>query len=85
MPLYEFVCGREHVTEKLADASVGRIPCHCGQQAKRRSVYSHSSPRKFPSEFTVSASARAALDEATGYKREAVAAMNEAVANGWKE
>lgn len=84
MPLYDFTCGREHVTEKLTDVSVERITCHCGQQAKRQSVYPHASLRTWGSDFQVSREMRAAIDESIGYKHEAVAAMNEAVGNGWK-
>lgn len=84
MPLYEFRCAAGHEHERLANVSVTSIECFCGQRAKRSAVYQHASPRKWASEFDVSRSARAALDEATGYKREALSAMDEAVGNGWK-
>lgn len=47
-------------------------------------MYSHSSPRKFGSEFVMPSSVREAITESNGYKAEARAEMQEAVGNGWK-
>jgi hypothetical protein len=83
MPLYTFSCANGHSTERLAAMSVTGVACFCGDRAKRESVYQHSTPRKWASDFQVPAEARAALDEATGYKREALQAKEEAVRNGF--
>lgn len=84
MPLYDFRCIQGHVVERLTSVSTETVTCRCGQQARRQSVYSHSSPRKFGSEFVMPSSVRDAIDESIGYKAEARAEMQEAVGNGWK-
>lgn len=84
MPLYDFRCASGHVTERLGNPSIESVACHCGQRAKRQSVYQTSSVRKWGSEFVMPHSVREAITESNGYKNEAVAAMNEAVGNGWK-
>lgn len=84
MPLYDFRCVQGHVSERLASMSTETVTCRCGQQARRQSVYSHSSPRKFGGEFVMPSSVREAITESNGYKAEARAEMQEAVGNGWK-
>ena len=39
MPRYDFRCPDGHVTESLQAMGVGSIPCACGQEAVRLSVY----------------------------------------------
>ena len=70
--------------ERLGNPSTEEVSCHCGQPAKRQSVYQTASPRKYGSEFVMPASVRGAIDEAVGYKHEARAIIQEAVGNGWK-
>lgn len=84
MPLYDFRCVQGHESERLVSMSVETVTCRCGQPAKRQSVYATASPKAWASEFQLPSSARAALDEATGWKREALKAKEEAVNNGWK-
>lgn len=84
MPMYEFRCEDGHTHDRVAPVEKTSTVCHCGRNATRLSVYSFASPRKWASEFQVPRDARAALDEATGYKHEALAAQTEAVGNGWK-
>lgn len=84
MPLYDFSCAGGHTTERLASMATEAVACFCGRKAKRQAVYSHASPRTWASEFEVPTSAREALAEVTGWKREAMAAKEEAVKNGWK-
>lgn len=83
MPLYDFRCAGGHVMERLGNPSTETVACHCGQPAKRQSVYQTTSPRTYGSEFSMPASVRTAIDEAVGYKNEAASIMHEAVANGW--
>ena len=60
------------------------VACACGNDAHRLAVYLHSSPRTFGSEYYHSPSVKDAMAETLGYKAEARAAIQEAVANGWK-
>lgn len=83
MPMYRFTCSQGHVAEQRASFETEAIDCVCGEKAKRAAVYPFSSPRKWASEFVMPSSARAAHEEALGYKREAMAAMQEAVQNGF--
>mgnify|MGYP001617678731 FL=1 len=39
MPLFEFVCGNGHRTERLAARDTEMIWCSCGQPSARASVY----------------------------------------------
>lgn len=85
MPLYDYRCEEGHVTERLAPFDCTYTSCFtCGRTAKRQSVYQVASPQRSASEINLSSSVRAALDEVTGYKHEALAAKAEAVANGFK-
>ncbi len=84
MPLYDYRCEEGHVTERLTSRDHEAIYCPCGKPAFRQSVYATASPRRWASEISLPSGVRAALDEATGYKREALAAKAEAVANGFK-
>ena len=84
MPLYDFRCAGGHEMERLGNASTETVSCHCGQPAKRQSVYQTASPKKYGSEFVMPSSVREAIDESVGYKNEARAIMQEAVANGWR-
>lgn len=89
MPLYTFLCPRCGATFDMVvhrDRYQVTTDSHCGcvATAQRLSVYQTSSPRKYGSEFVMPSSVRAAIDEAVGYKHEAAATMQEAVANGWK-
>ena len=83
MPMYRFTCALGHVAEQRASFETNAIDCVCGLQAKRAAVYPISSPRKWASEFVMPASAREAHEEALGYKRDALAAMQEAVGNAF--
>ncbi len=82
MPLYTFRCVQGHESDRLGPTSTERITCHCGQQAKRQSVYPFVTGLR--DEFHMPSDVRSAIDESNGYKHEAAAAMNEAVGNGWK-
>lgn len=84
MPRYDFQCPQGHEFERMVVPVRTSIPCHCGANATRKSVYSFASPRKWASEFQVPAAVRDALSEAHGYRLEAVAAKEEAVTNGWR-
>ena len=84
MPVYDFECGDGHRVERLETADVFMRACHCGKPARRLSVYAHSSPRTYGSEYHHSPSVKEAMAETLGYKAEARAAIKEAVANGWK-
>lgn len=40
MPLFTFICGEGHSTERLAHRDTEVIWCSCGQPAARQSIYS---------------------------------------------
>ena len=85
MPLYDFRCVRGHESERLVSMTTASVTCSCGQQAKRQSVYPFATGLKdWGGEFRVPSDVRSAIDESNGYKAEAVAAMKEAVGNGWR-
>lgn len=71
------------MAERLAGYSTSTLPCDCGLEAKRLSVYSFASPKRWASELVLSAAAREAHEEALGYKHEALAAKAEAEGNGF--
>lgn len=86
MPLYTYSCPEcGHRWDKVAGFDEKNAHCpNCPWLGYRESVYQTVSVRKYGSEFVMPSSVRAAIDEAVGYKNEAAATMQEAVANGWK-
>ena len=83
MPLYTFSCG-SHTAERLVPLGTETAPCVCGAAARR--VFGMGvaiGGSKHASEFTLTPSMRAALDEATGYKNEAIQHKQEAESNGF--
>jgi hypothetical protein len=85
MPLYTFRCAFGHVTERLAPMNAPFWLCSCGEAAKRQAVYPITTGLKdWGGDFHMPSDVRDAIEESNGYKAEAVAAMNEAVENGWK-
>lgn len=85
MPLYEFVCSREHTTERLAGVNCETVECFtCGAPAKRNPVnrvaYNHFSS---PVDFHMTEPMRAAHEEALGRKADAQQQKAEYVGNGW--
>ena len=86
MPIYEFNCAAGHRTERrVSSITVAALPCpECAQTAIRSAVNRFATPRTWADDFVVPVDARRGLAEVDGYKEEARAAMEEAVANGWK-
>lgn len=82
MPLYTFAHGT-HTTERLAPLGTETVTCACGSEARRVFGMGVSIGKRHASETVLPASVRAAIGEATGYKREAIAAKQEAEANGF--
>lgn len=86
MPLYTYSCPEcGHRWDKVAGFEEKNAHCpNCPWLGYRESVYQTSSVRKWGGDFEMPHSVREAITESNGYKQEAVAAMNEAVGNGWK-
>lgn len=86
MPIYDFTCPRGHTREALRPVGTESVPCGCGSIATRVVVapVAHQMARRWGSDFHVSREMRGALDEASGYKAEALAAMQEAESNGFR-
>lgn len=86
MPLYEFRCTNGHTREALRPVGTPSVPCGCGATATRLAVspIAYKVARRWGSDFRVTREMRAALDEASGYKAEALQAKDEAVANGFR-
>ena len=84
MPLYLFDCGA-HRRERLAPLGTDIIACdECGASARRAFGGSIAIKHASASETVLPKHIRDAIDEATGYKREAIAAKQEAEANGFQ-
>lgn len=87
MPLYTYSCPDcGHRWDRVAGLEKVNDPCpNCPWLGYRESVYRITTGlRDWGGDFDVPSDVRSAIDEAVGYKREAVAAMKEAVENGWK-
>ena len=85
MALYAFQCPLGHGFDRIAPMGTEATVCgQCGGNAKRVFAASFSEGRRWASDFVVSASLRQAMDEASGYKAEALTAKHEAEANGFR-
>jgi hypothetical protein len=83
MPLHEFICPDGHRVERLVAVGAEYLSCECGKLGRRNPVNRVAQARRWGSDFVVPHDARQAIDESVGYKKEAVAEMEEAVANGF--
>lgn len=82
MPLYTFSCG-SHKEEHVVPVGTQTVSCSCGGQSVRVFSMGAAIRHKNASEFVLSPDIRKDMDDATGYKREAIAAKREAEMNGF--
>lgn len=84
MPLYVYSCG-PHTAERRVPVGTQSVSCECGAQARR--VFGMGAAlggSKHASEFQLTSEMRSAMDEATGYKNEALRHKQEAEMNGFR-